>query len=212
MVRTKATHSVWKDDGWIYDGDGNKREKWFERFCVSSYHSKDRFQVWKPKLQDIKKMEQKRWDVIQRKDKIHKQCYVPLFDKIVELKKAHYTYDYSWTLIKVDKCVQTYGLIEEFLDEKPKKVLNLEIGNAWKNVDKKLTRYQVYVDMYTTVLDRMLSEYVKTIQQPSTPLQLLKLDINGRIFWFRSDNYGDGTCYWMKFYYPEEDVVELKVE
>lgn len=198
--------ATYAKDGWVYV-NGNRVRKWFQRW--------DRINVWPPVFEDVVTLEARRWKVFQKVNKFYYETWKPLFDELAEVGQAHakpnhkYKGDKKWWLYKsrFEELYKSNYLSFDWVDE-PETKLNLEIGQKYYNVDRKMRRYYGYAGKFRTILTEAINRYLSDKCKAKKDGITLKLVINGRIYWYTSVMSIVGFK-WEKVSWPDDNMIEV---
>jgi len=154
---------------------------------------------------------QKKWDLLIEKE------WKPISDKMLKAKEAHVFPQHvknnensDWWLYKTRDDGHTPPTIYISFEwvEKPDHPKNLELGQEYYEKERKLLRYGKYAHMFRTVLNRAIEDFLRE-NSPKKAHQTLKLDINGRNYWYRSVLGPRNYLSWSKICWAEDEIVEL---
>lgn len=180
---------VYKEDGWVYL-NGIKHRKWHIKH--------DSIRLWEPKLDDsisLYKLWKKasnacnlkyeeRWEVVQ---KIIKSGKKKNGRYIAHVFPIHHS-DKSWWIYSARKHREQWVYGFEWLDEKPKKVINSKLG-------KKLYALECRCDSLGNRRYKVEKIFFDSLRKylPKDPKeeQIFTLTFNDDIFVFKSIAYGD---------------------
>ena len=202
-----------KNDFWMYV-DGVKTKKWFQN-VYSDGHSNE-VRIWPPILQDIPKLEERCHRLSKAYFDNFQNDYLPAFNAMVKVKKAHAipTHKYEgdniplW-LYRASEYGGRMGIGFDWVDDKPKKLLNLKIGNAWYKAEHRSMDMGGRWHKFTTVLARAINDYLWKEHKPTKPDTTMKLNINGRDYWYRTSHNNYGVIIWQELIWPEDRVIKV---
>ena len=199
-----------KENGWVYV-KGQRSHKWFTK--IYSDQTLD-VNIWEPILRNVSALERRYARMKERYDNFLNGEFRAAFERVVKVGRAHakpthkFTHhnDYTWWLYTTHLYENRHSISFDWV-KKPEKPENFEIGQAYYELDRKLTRYSRYKSKFRTAL----AESIKRLLAKNAPNEeniTLKLVINNKIFWYlsyRQQKY----IGWKKIAWPEDHVQEL---
>jgi len=198
------------NDGWIYV-DGRPERKWFT--------SVEQIKVWGPVLEDIASLEARFHRMKTKADSFFMNAWQPAYNRVIEAGKAHAkpTHVYEgyrgktwWEYKSVKYINEEKPLLSFDWVEKPKDPINHDLGQLYYETDQRMNRYYKYTGLFRTVLERALEMMLRE-NRPINEMQSLKLDINGRLFWYVAFRWPSGVLEWKKIAWPGDEVIEMKI-
>lgn len=197
---------IFNDDWWVYKNENGKLvkvKKWFSQI--------EGIIVWPPILEDIKKLEQRYQNIKAKRDNFIKTRWEPIYNKLMENEKAHVfpkyvenNKDKEWWLYSIRHVGDNHYIGFDWV-EGPQKPINVELGTEYYEVERKLSRYNKYVHMFSTVLHKAIDRFLRK-NAPTKTNQILKLVINGRNYWYRSVLYQTNYLEWHKICWSDEEI------
>jgi len=208
-------HCEFKKDFWMYV-DGKKAKKWFQTVYADGHSNPIR--IWPPILQDIPKLEARCYAVHQAYIKNFESNYRPAFNAVVKVKKAHAipTHIYegdriSLWLYRASEYGGKMGIGFDWVDKNPKKLLNLEIGNAWYKAEQRAMELGERWHKFQTALAKAIIDYLWKEHKPTDADTTMKLNINGRDYWYRTYHNNAGVVVWQELIWPEDKVIKVEM-
>jgi len=201
-------------NGWVYV-DGKRIKKWFSR-CYSPEESSISALIWLPVLDDVAKLEARYWKILGKVKKFYREHWKIYYDRIIEAGKAHakpthkYTGDLHWWEYKRYNHFDGHSALSFDWVEEPKEPVNLELGQEYYHIDRKITRYYQYLGMFQVVLSQAISKYLKKYHKVEHPGITLRFEINGRNYWYTSAYVGH-SLEWIKQSWSEGKLKEIKL-
>lgn len=207
------------DDGYIYDFEGNhllfgstKR-----KHMQKAYSEEDRVLVWEPIKEDLKKLEHRRWKILQAVKKFIKTIWKPAYNKILELNQAHAQVKHKyqgekdlWWLYSICDFSGKKAITWDWVD-KPNKPINLDIGNSYYYINKRLEDLLKRERKFNTAFRWALEEFTRKQEDPNGYNLNLKITINGRDYWFASVMQRSGKFSWDMRVFPENKTIEMEI-
>jgi hypothetical protein len=194
-----------EEDGWIYI-DGKRIKKWFTTISSDSWSGRTR--IWEPILKDVASLEQRYQRMRERRNKFWYEKFVPAFKAVVEKQIA-----YAQPTRAPGKWWKYYSGGEsigfDWLDEKPANPENLDIGQHYYEMDRRMMRYRRYFHKFRIALERAIGNILRD-NKPDKDNLILRLTINGRSYWYVS-GYNGYTHIWTKMAWPEDEIIEVTV-
>lgn len=202
------------DDGFVHHPDGTKL-KWFIPYYEEC--SSKPFFIWEPKLKDpsfLPKLEALRWKLVQ----YHKKHCDLLWEMVKEIRQLGAAFANCKVCDPKEQCfhlfekagdnrgVETINL--GYHEGRGKTPVNLELGNAYYRKKRRIGQYQRWISHVASMLDMM----IHALHLPTPEFnQTLRLQINGRSYWYRSMAGRWGKLIWERLVYPEADIQEVVV-
>lgn len=130
----------------------------------------------------------------------------PAFEKVMKVGKAHarVTHQFEgdcdpWWLYTANKYPGQRGIIFDWVD-KPKKPLNIKVGNAYYRASQRLEDIGGRIYKFKVVLENAISRKIGVIE--ATEGQILQYKIGDRSYWFQRSRFS-----WEKLAFPEDDHI-----
>jgi len=202
-----------REDGWVYV-EGERSHKWFTQ--IHSNQGGVNVNVWEPILKNVSLIEKRYSRMKKRYDRFLNEVFRPVFEKLGAVGRAHakpthkfdHYKDLDWWLYTTHPYEDTHSVGFEWV-KRPNKPENLEIGQAYYELDKRLMQYSRYKSKFRTAL----AESIKRLLAKNAPKEeniTLKLVINDKIFWYLSYKQ-HRYLGWKKIAWPEDQVKQLIV-
>jgi len=210
-------------DGYVYYADGSK-VKYFIRF--GPRHDEYDWYIWEPKLAlaNIHKIESLRWKIISRLQEKMKE-WAPLLEQIkaaggkvfancphcpVEDNCYHVLNSDAMEAqryLKGKTITEKYDTLHIQYHQTNQKPIHLEIGNAYyryENSIKRLNTWKINADF---LLEEVFFRFAFPDVGIFDPCNTLKIEINGRQYWFqRAEQDNRGKWSWKKLHFPEAEI------
>jgi hypothetical protein len=191
----------YRDDGWIYIKN-KPVKKWFK--------TANNVTVWFPILEDIHKLQDRYLEACKKcKDYLPK--YSSAYKQLEKVGQAHakVAHKYSgdgdpWWLYTSEKYPGYKGISWDWV-ETPKKLINLETGNAYYKASKRLEQLNGRKWKFRTVLEYAIFGKVCAIKADSIG-QVLQFKVGKKIYWFQMSQHS-----WEKLLFPEDDVKIVQI-
>jgi hypothetical protein len=199
------------EDGWIYI-DNKPVKKWFKD-CYSPDGSSRGVRIWHPILSDIPTLEARKWRMKERKDRFYHEVWRPLYDLLVKVGEAHakpthkFKSEKKWWLYKTYECEDTHHIGFDWVDT-PAKPKNVEIGQRYYELDRRIMRYYGYINLFDIVLGLAIHKFLRMEHPPQAAGVSLRLVLNGRNYWYVSGYVGHAID-WVKVNWPESPIIEI---
>lgn len=205
--------SRYKEDGWVYI-DNRRVKKWFTHV---SHDDSNPVRIWHPKLDDIKTIEEKYTKVNKMCHKLWINEFQPAFNLIVELggAHAHLTHKHTGNKDWWHYVVRTFdddapSISFDWVTE-PRKPINLQAGQTYYAIDRRMHRYGAYVNKFKIVLSRAIARHLSKNFKDSEVGTILDLQINGRSYWYVSYRDKYNFTEWQKIAWPQNNVVTVEL-
>lgn len=205
-----CTGYEYREDGYVYLED-KRIKKWY--VSVSTFGND--IQVWEPSLDDVVALEARYWRVKQAGMYWYINFHQPLVKKIYDAgghahaKILHSECDVPWYLYDVGYR-EPYGLCVGFnwCDRVPESPVNLDLGQEYYQLDCYSRSVGQRSWKFSRALMRAIDHYLAK-RLPDKAGVILKLSINGRNYFYRSELGRGGFCSWEKLVWPPNEIVEI---
>ena len=208
-----------RDDGWVYNNERRCR-KWFGNLNAQGIRAR----IWEPKLKCLEMLEAKRWKGVQYLKGYYKGEWNAAYEAITSLggekivDNCQITHkhksDKEWWLYKFSLTKSpftlndTYAWTFDWVD-KPEHPIHLELGQKFYEVDQHsrtiAKRKGIFLEAFNVAMNDWLREHNEL---RAIPGKTLKVNINGRSYWFHPEPWGDDYK-WVKMLWPDEDLIEV---
>jgi len=195
-------------DSWIYV-NGKKWRKWF--ITVGGTR------IWEPILYDIPKLENRYYSVKGKREYFIENKWKPLVEKMLEAGGAHvkpvgnFDGEPSWWLYKVRSDGHTPPQRYVSFDwvNTPEHPKNVDLGRTYYLLEQQLSRYGSYLYKFKRVLERAIEQYLENEHKISRDGVYIKLNINDRLYWYRTVRERYNTIRWVKLAWPEDKIISV---
>ena len=204
----------YKEDGWIYV-DGKRVKKWFKQYYPDMNNT---VRLWPPVLDDLQKLETRYVNMISRTNKFYNETYKPLFNKLLQVGKAHaepiynHKRDGKWWLYKM-KSHNDFDYISFDWVDAPSKPLNHELGQQYYLTEHRLYKYYSYNAKFRGIMAVAIDRFLdKNCSDRRKADAVLRLSINDRDYWYRCRFNQYGVLVWTKIVWTvESDIIEISL-
>lgn len=229
-------------DGYVYNKEGQPYRKWFVNLYDpdgSGIYGR----IWEPKLKDIAAIENLRWWALEWSRKWYERKHRPIYRAIcaladergevswqnpfvVHAHAAHIRMDsdkYKWIAFnfhpidpyyKKSNSDFPYSYSWDWVEGAVDNPQHVDLGQPFYEVDKHsrtvAKRKYVFIAAFKMAIDKL----VRGSRLPKAEWdQTLKLEINGRSYWFCSERTRDSDrpYIWKVLHWPEADLVKMTI-
>jgi len=192
--------TIYCKDGWIRDMRTGKQ---LSKFFMPIWNTKS--VIWEPKLDNIAKIEQSRWNVLQHYNKKRDKLYNPVIEALKKSRWAcvkHPDERNAYFHIKiVESC---YGPLLDIhvlrKDDKVPQQRNKQLALNYIYVNNILNFWKKQCYKFNSALLQSVAKKYSTSMYERHDSKIMKLTINGREYWFEASR---GFAY---FCLPEDII------
>lgn len=198
-----------RSDGFVYN-NGKKVRKWF-----SSLGHQSKAIVWEPKLNDLKAMEALRWKGILYLQNWFEKASDPFFEKLRKIAKNQelqciFQYGEKWFKVTFRPTENSYSANLKAVSEKTAVLLpvNGELGKEYYTLSRRTQVVARRKWLCGVAFKRAFDTWQYENDKAPVPVfgKILKLNINGRVYWFQGKE-----DHWEKLCWPEEQPTEFEI-